>query len=113
MDMSGVMVGQLCLRMRVAGGISMITRAACMLGGSDALPSKPIHAIRRAEATRVLESSRTRNIWNILISTIVSVFVCWAVSETYLGPRASKRVLVHASRRRMLSRISQRAREFL
>eukprot|EP00959_Pyramimonas_sp_CCMP1952_P061190 1278932-Pyramimonas_sp.AAC.1 len=34
MAASGVMVGKLRLRMRVAGGVSMITRAACAPGES-------------------------------------------------------------------------------
>ena len=38
---SGVIVGKPSLHMRVAGGVSMITRAACMLGVSDAFQSKP------------------------------------------------------------------------
>ena len=59
MVVSGVMVGKLCLRMRVADGVSMINRAACMLGVSDAFESKPLHARHRVEASRVRESSLT------------------------------------------------------
>ena len=67
MAASGVMVGKPSLRMRVADGVSMITRAGCMLGVSGALKSKPRHARHRAGATRVPKSSRTVkiNITNI------------------------------------------------
>ena len=62
MAASGVMVGKPSLRMRVADGVSMITRAGCMLGVSGAFKSKQRHARHRAGASRVLTSSRNMKI---------------------------------------------------
>ena len=44
--------------MRVADGVSMITRAGCMLGVSGAFKPKHRHARHRAGATRVPKNSR-------------------------------------------------------
>ena len=62
MAVSGVMVGILSLRMRIAGDVSMISRAGSMLGVCGAFQSKLRHERHRAEATGVLKSSRTMNI---------------------------------------------------
>ena len=62
MAASGVVVGKPSLRMRVADGVSMITRASCMLGVSGAFKSKQQHARHRAGASRVLTSSRNMKI---------------------------------------------------
>ena len=58
MAASGVMVEKPSLRMRVAGGVSMFSRAGCMLGVSGAFKSKLWHARHLAEATRVPKSAR-------------------------------------------------------
>ena len=66
MATSGVMVEKLSLRMRVAGGVSMLSRARRMLGVSGAFKSKLWHARHLAEATRVLNSAQImKNIENI------------------------------------------------
>ena len=57
MAASGVMVGKPSLRMRVADGVSMITRAGCMLGVSGAFKSKQEHARHRSGATRMPRAS--------------------------------------------------------
>ena len=62
MAASGVMVGKPSLRMRVADGVSMITRAGCMLGMSGALKSKQRHARHRVGATRLPKSIRIMKI---------------------------------------------------
>ena len=56
------MVGKLGLRTRDAGRVSMITPAVFMLGGSDALHSKPMHIRHRVKATRVPKFSHTLQI---------------------------------------------------
>ena len=53
MAASGVMVGKPSLCMRVADGVSMITRASCMLGMSGAFKSKQRYTRHRLGATRV------------------------------------------------------------
>ena len=52
---SGVMIEIPSLCMRVADGVSMITRAGCMLCMSGAFQSKQRHARHRVGATRVLK----------------------------------------------------------
>ena len=59
---SGVMIKTPSLCMRVADGVSMITRAGCMLGMSGAFKSKQRHARHRAGAMRVLKSMRNMKI---------------------------------------------------
>ena len=50
---SGVMVRKPSLRMRVAEGISIISRAGCMLGVSVAFKSKKRHARHRGESHEI------------------------------------------------------------
>ena len=58
MAASGVMVEKPSLRMRVAGGVSMLSRAGRMLGVSGASKSKLWDVIYLLEATRVRKSGR-------------------------------------------------------
>ena len=74
---SGVMFGKPSLRMRVADGVSMITRAGCMLGVSGAFKSKLRYTRHRVGATRVPKLIRIVKISNLH-------FLCRMVFRTYL-----------------------------
>ena len=85
MAASGVMVEKPSLRMRVAGGVSMLSRAGRMLGVSGAFKSKLWHARHPAEAMRVQKTARImKNIENIDLYN----FACFASDGFSKLPRA-------------------------
>ena len=110
MAASGVMVGTLRLRMRVADGVSMITRAGCMLGVSGAFKSKQRHARDRAGATRVLQSSRIMQISKNIDLYNFAFFVSGGFSDLSRAVSELKRSGARLSMQNHLVNLTESAR---